>query len=90
MDAYSATGTALSVHGKLKLSRSGRANVYAGHSTRVVTLAGVTTSSYIVATPQTNRSGLFVQAVVAGTGKFTIYLNKVVSGTTRIGYIVIN
>ena len=90
VDATSITGPALSVHGKLKLSRSGRASVSAGHSSRVVAMAGVTTSSYIIATPQTNRPGVFVQAVVPGSGKFTIYLNKVVSGTTRIGYVVVN
>jgi len=50
----------------------------------------VTTSSYIIATPQTNRAGLFVQAVVPAAGKFTIYLNKSVSATTYIGYLVIN
>jgi hypothetical protein len=90
VDATSISGAALSVHGKLKLSRSGRASVSAGHSKVVVTMTGVTSSSYIIATPQTNRPGLFVQAVVAGSGKFTIYLYKVVSGTTRIGYIVVN
>jgi uncharacterized Ntn-hydrolase superfamily protein len=53
-------------------------------------MAGVTTSSYIIATPQTNRAGVYVQSVVPASGKFTIYLNKAVTGTSYIGYLVIN
>jgi hypothetical protein len=88
--ARAATGTALYVDGKARFRRSGRTYVSAGHSTRVITLAGVTTASYIIATPQTNRAGVFVQAVVPASGKFTIYLNKTVSATTYVGYLVIN
>jgi len=88
--ARAATGTALYVNGKARFSRSAKTYVSAGHSSRVITLAGVTTSSYIIATPQTNRAGVFVQAVVPGSGKFTIYLNKTVSATTYVGYLVIN
>jgi hypothetical protein len=53
-------------------------------------MTGVTASSYIIATAQTRRSGVFVQVVVPAAGKFTIYLNKVVSGTTYVGFLVIN
>jgi hypothetical protein len=81
---------ALRVLGRVQFSRSGRTYVSAGHSSRVITMAGVTTASYIIATPQTNRTGLFVQAVVPATGKFTIYLNKTVAATTYVGYLVIN
>jgi hypothetical protein len=88
--ARAATGTALYVDGKARFRRSGRTSVPAGHSLVKVTLAGVTTSSWIIATPQTNRAGVFVQAVVPASGSFTIYLNKVVSGTTYVGYLVIN
>jgi hypothetical protein len=88
--AKAATGTALYVSGKVRFSRAGKTYVSGGHSSRVVTLAGVTTSSYVIATPATNRAGVFVQSVVAGSGKFTIYLNKTVSATTYVGYLVIN
>ena len=88
--ARAATGTALYVDGKARFRRSGRTSVTARHSSVKITLAGVTTASYIIATPQTNRAGVFVQAVVPATGSFTIYLNKVVSGTTYVGYLVIN
>jgi hypothetical protein len=88
--ARSATGTALYVNGKARFSRSGRTYISAGHSTRKIYMAGVTTSSYIIATPQTNRAGVFVQSVVPASGSFTIHLNKAVSGTTYVGYLVIN
>jgi hypothetical protein len=81
---------ALNVSGKAKFSRSGRARVLAGHSARRINMAGVTTSSYIIATLQTRRSGVYVHAVVPAAGYFTIYLNKTVSAATYIGYLVIN
>ncbi|TMD28248.1 MAG: hypothetical protein E6I94_08715 [Chloroflexi bacterium] len=71
-------------------SRSRRVAVTAGHRSVARTLAGVTTSSLVIATPQTSRSGVFVQAVVPATGKFTVYLNKIVTGTTYIAYMVLN
>jgi hypothetical protein len=83
-------GTALDVYGKTRFSRSGRTYIAAGHSTRKITMAGVTTASYVIATPQTNRTGVFVQSVVPAAGSFTIHLNKTVAGGTYIGYLVIN
>jgi hypothetical protein len=82
--------TALNVSGKAKFSRSGRARVLAGHSARRINMVGVTTSSYIIATLQTRRSGVYVHAVVPSAGYFTIYLKKTVSAATYIGYLVIN
>jgi hypothetical protein len=82
--------TALNVSGKAKFSRSGRARVLAGGSRRRIVMAGVTTSSYIIATLQTRRTGVYVHAVVPAAGYFTIYLNKTVGATTYIGYLVIN
>ncbi|HEX8026223.1 MAG TPA: hypothetical protein VF484_08460 [Candidatus Limnocylindrales bacterium] len=88
--AESTAQLALRVLGRVSFSRSGRVSFGAGTSSKTITMAGVTTSSFILATPQTNRSGLFVQAVVPGSGKFTIYLNKAVSATTYVGYMVLN
>ncbi|HLX33945.1 MAG TPA: hypothetical protein VKR30_01735 [Candidatus Limnocylindrales bacterium] len=88
--AESTAQVALKVIGRAQFSRSGRTYVAAGTSTRKITMSGVTTSSYIIATPQTNRAGVFVQAVVPAAGSFTIYLNKIVAGTTYVGYLVIN
>jgi hypothetical protein len=82
--------TALQVSGKIKLSRSGRASVGSTSSSRKVTMAGVTTSSYILATMQTNVSGLYVRAVVPTTGSFTIYLSKAPGKTAVVAYVVVN
>jgi hypothetical protein len=83
--------TALNVIGKAKFSRSGRGRVLGGHSSRVVTLAGVVKdSSYVIATLQTNRPGVYIQSVVTANGSFTVNLNKSVPGFTYFGYLVIN
>jgi hypothetical protein len=81
---------ALYVSGRLKLSRSGRVAVGSSATFVSVTMAGVTTSSYIVATLQTNVSACYVRAVVPSTGKFTIYLSKAPGKTAYIGYVVVN
>lgn len=81
---------ALNVTGKAKFSRSGRIAIARGRSARKITMAGVTSSSYIIATLQTRRAGVYVHAVVPAAGSFTIYLNKVVTGATVVGFLVIN
>ena len=88
--AASTSQVALSVSGRAKFSRSGRVSVAAGAATKAVTMTGVTTSSYVIATLQTSRAGVYVAAVVPAAGKFTIYLNKAVTATTVVGYLVIN
>ena len=82
--------TALNVDGRVKFSRSGRTTIASGASSKVVALAGVTTASYVVATLQTNRAGVWIQAVVPAAGKFTVYLNKATLGAAVVGYFVIN
>ena len=81
---------ALAVSGKLKLSRSGRVSIGSTSSSRKVTMAGVTSSSYVIATVQTSVSGLYVRAVVPTTGFFTIYLSKAPGKTVYVGYVVVN
>jgi hypothetical protein len=88
--AGSVLQTALRVTGKVKFSRSGRIAIAAGGSSKKVSMPGVTTSSYIIATLQTRRTGVYVASVVPATGYFTIYLNKSVSSSTYVGYLVIN
>jgi hypothetical protein len=83
-----ATSPALEVQGKVKFSRAGRKTIGAGKSTLVVTMAGVTTTSKILAVLNSNRSSRYVRAVVAGSGKFTIYLNSSVSSSTYVAYFV--
>ena len=88
--ATAANGTALQVTGKVQLSRSGRIGIGTGKSSLVVPMAGVAADSYVIATLQSNRPGVYVQAVVPSAGKFTIYLNQAVTTFTWVGYIVIN
>ena len=88
--AFGATDSspALQVVGKMKFNRAGRKTISAGKSSLVVTMAGVTTTSKILAVLNSNRSGRYVRAVVAGSGKFTIYLNSSVSSSTHVAYFV--
>ncbi len=88
--AGSTSQIALNVTGRAKFSRSARTFISAGSYSRKVTMAGVTTSSYIIATLQTRRTGVYVHAVVPASGYFVIYLNKAVTATTYVGYLVIN
>jgi hypothetical protein len=86
----STTQYALYVNGKVKLSRSGRVAVSSSATSKAVSMTGVTTSSYVVATLQTNVSGCYVRAVVPGTNTFTIYLSKAPGKTAYVGYVVVN
>ncbi len=81
---------ALKVQGKATFSRSGRSYVSASHSSRLVTLAGVTTTSLVIVTLQTYRSGVYVAAAVPASGKFTVYLSKAVTATTYFAYFILN
>jgi hypothetical protein len=79
---------ALRVMGRASFDFSGKAIVAKFHSSVTVTKVGVTANSLIIATPRTNRVGVYVQSVVAGAGKFTIYLNKPVPGATGVAYLI--
>ena len=92
------TGTALRVNGRARFSRSGRASVPKSRSYVDITVPGglSTTTSSVIATIQTYRSGVAV--AVAGVrlnypsaGKARIYLTKIASttATTPIGWFVI-
>jgi hypothetical protein len=88
--ATEATGIALRVDGKAKFSRSGRLAVSSGKSSVVKTLAGVTTSSIIIAVLQQVETGTWIRAAVPGTGKFTVYFNKALPSSSVVGWFVLN
>jgi hypothetical protein len=90
--AYGATDSspALEVQGKVKFNRAGRKTIGAGKSSLVVTMAGVSSTSKVLAVLNSNRSGRYVRAVVPASGKFTIYLNSSVSSSTYVAYFVID
>jgi hypothetical protein len=77
---------ALSVIGRAKFSRSGRAVVASGTTSKVVSLAGVTASSLVIVTVASNQARY--ARVVADAGKFTIYLNTAASGACSVNWIV--
>jgi hypothetical protein len=82
---------ALVTKGKISFGgRSGRSYVISNHTYRDVPIAGMTSSSAVIATLQTNRPGIYVQAVVSYAGKFRLYLNKKHTGSTYFSYLVIN
>ena len=82
---------ALYVSGRLRLSRSGRVAIASTATSKKVTMTGVTSSSYVIATLQTlATSGCYIRAVVPTTGSFTIYLSRTPAKTAYVGYIVVN
>jgi hypothetical protein len=88
--AASNAQVALQVQGKVKFSRSGRTSIGSTSTSKIVSMSGVTTSSYIIATLQTSVSGVYVRAVVPASGSFRIYLSKAPGKTVYVGYLVIN
>jgi hypothetical protein len=88
------SGVALRTTGRLEFqNRSGTATVAVGQANTVVNIAGVTSSSMVLATIQQNKSGYWIRAAVPGSGKITIHLNKATtetSGSVKIAYLVMN
>ena len=89
----SVDGTALDVDGKAKFSRSGKVKIATGHYRADVTPAGgLGGTPLIFATLQYYRSGTYVVGVRANwpsTGKFRIYLNKPLTSSTYVAWIVV-
>jgi hypothetical protein len=83
-------GIALKASGKVSFSRSGKSLITAGHSTKTVSLSGVTSSSLVFAVLRSNRSGRWVRAVVPGSGSFKVYLNTSVGTNSYISWFVLD
>lgn len=88
--AVGGTGVALRVSGRARFDRSRRATVLATKSSIAVTIPGVTTNSWVVATMQKHVAGVYVTAAVPSADKVTIYLNQAVTAATPVGFFVIN
>lgn len=80
-------GFGLAVAGRAVFSRSGRTTVNAGTKKKVVTLAGCTANTLVIAVLAQNRAGRYVRAAVPEAGKFTIYLNNDVGSNTKVSWI---
>lgn len=64
---------------------------FAGAATSlVVTNSLVTANSIIIATVQTNDTTMKSAQAVAGSGSFTLFPNAAPTGTTKVGFVVIN
>jgi hypothetical protein len=88
--AASASGTALQVNGKAKFSRSGLTTIAAGTASKTISLAGVSTSSMVIATAQQNVN-VFIKAAVPSGGSFKLWLNgNAPVGGLKVAYFVLN
>jgi hypothetical protein len=94
--AVSVTGNALDVSGRVKVSRSGIANVPANKDLVDVTVpGGIATTSMVFAVMQVKRTGVWVVAARPAwpsAGLLRIYLNKVGSTTaaTPVAWFVLS
>ena len=91
VEADSASGTALRVKGKATFSTAGTAVIASGRKSVTVSLAGVTTTDFVLATVQGSGS-FFVKNASAGSGQFTITINKAPTApaTVKVAYFVIS
>jgi hypothetical protein len=87
--AQSASLIALHVKGRAKFDRSGVVTVASGTSSVTKTLAGVTSSSLILAVLGQDRVGVWVRAAVPSAGTFKVILNKNVASATKVTYFVL-
>jgi hypothetical protein len=88
---------ALNVDGRVQFHRSGIATIPAGKSSVAVGTAGgvalaLFPESRVLATLQTNRAGLYVQAAVPSVVKntITIHLNKKAPAATTVAWFVLS
>lgn len=88
--ASTTSGVALSVVGKVTFSRSGVATVPAGKKAVKVTLAGVTASSLVLATPQKAETGVAVNAAAPAAGSFMITLTAAPTSALKVAWFVID
>jgi hypothetical protein len=86
------TGVALRVTGKAAFDRSGKLTITAGHSSITKTGIALTSASFILATLQTNVSGLAIQAAVVNVAgsSFTISINKAPAVNVAVAWMAVN
>ncbi len=87
--AQSTSGDALKVIGKIAFSRSGLAKVAARKKSVKVTLSGVSLSSMILATLQSNAGSIAVANALPGAGSFTINLTAAHSRPVKVAWFII-
>lgn len=85
-----APAKALIVDGPAHFTRSGRISVYKTKTSASKAIAGVTSASLVFAVLATARTGVWVRAAVASTGKVTVYLNKAPGLSTNVTFVVLD
>jgi len=88
VSAASTSGDALQVVGRVSFSTSGLATV-AAHKKSVNVIAGVTASSIILATLQTDVGAIAVASAVPHSGSFRINLTAAPSRPVKVAWFVI-
>jgi len=87
--AKSASGDALKVMGKVAFSRSGTWTIPSNKKSVTIPLAGVTTSSMVFATLQSQAGEIAVANVTPKTGSFTINLTSAPSSSVQVAWFVL-
>jgi hypothetical protein len=88
--ANSPAAYALYTSGKIRFAnRSGKTAITSGHVYKDVAISGMTTSSVVIASLVTHRTGYTVESVVSYAGKFRLYLNKTATSTIYFSFLVI-
>jgi hypothetical protein len=79
------------VQGRVSFTRSGTLTIAARTSSISTAMPALSATSMVLATLQTNRAGVYIQAAVANpaTGRITIYLNRRVTAATKVAYFVL-
>jgi hypothetical protein len=80
-------GTALHVNGRATFSRSGRLTLSSGTSSMSKSVAGLTSTSLVFAVVQTGDSHAWVRKVAPASGKFTVFMNKAMTGSVVVAWI---
>jgi hypothetical protein len=81
----------LRVDGKVRFTnRAGRKSMTSGHSSVVVSAAGLTSTSRVFAVLATSESGRWVRAVVPAAGKFTVYLNTTLTSSAVVAWFALD
>lgn len=82
-------GLGLHVDGKAKFKYSGVVIISAGQKTKTVTVSGLTSFDFVLATLQVPDSGVYIEAAQPGSGSFTITLSKGPTKEVRVAWMAL-
>jgi len=81
----------LFVEGRVHFNRTGMLTIAKDKSSVSAAVPALSAQTTVLATLQTNRAGVYIQAALASpaSGKITVYLNKKVTAATKVAYFVL-